>query len=334
MEIVGNGIIQYVSPKVVIISRGASLYRSYDSGESWEYWVSLPASIIDSWIGTSRWMTRMTRKKVHHLLRLDDEHFICFAYDNVFLINEKGDSIEDIGEIKGSRPLMACINDGYVFYGVYTSNKDRKPVPLLSYDLKTQEWQTYYTFNNIRHIHGVYTDPEESGLWVTTGDLDEESSIIKFDGSGIPEKIITGSQQCRAVDLLFTEKHIFYASDAPHEPNFIYRVDRENYKREKLQEVGGPIFWGRQEQDYLFFSTVVEPTDVNRTDAVELWSSLDGGDSWKVIAEFKKDIGHKILFQLGQIKFPKGPGDGKNLWITPYATEFDQKVARIPLETI
>ena len=39
-------------------------------------------------------------------------------------------------------------------------------------------------------------------------------------------------------------------------------------------------------------------------------------------------------FPYGQVLFPAGPGDGENLWFTPFAAEFDQKTFKIPLLTL
>src|SRR5699024_507476 len=144
--------------------------------------------------------------------------------------------------------------------------------------------------------------------------------------------MVEGSQQARAVDLLFTEEAVFYATDAPHDPNYIYRYDRETGQTEQLQQVGGPVFYGRKTGGRLFFSTVAEPSDINRTDAVELWRSGNEGDSWRKLKEFQKDIGHMKLFQYGQLKFPNGPGDGEYIWFTRYATKGDHRIMRIPLD--
>jgi hypothetical protein len=108
-------------------------------------------------------------------------------------------------------------------------------------------------------------------------------------------------------------------------------LNRKTNKVTLCARSGGPIFYATKVGSQMFFSTVVEPSKINRQDSVELWSSSINEDSWKIIHEFKKDIGNKIIFQYGQIKFPNGIGDNKNLWFTPFATSYSHKVLKIRL---
>jgi hypothetical protein len=328
MEVLGNGIVQFVTSEYVIASKGHKLYKRNYKSSNWQLWCSLPVSFSNKLSCSNRWLARLSRKEIHHFIKVREGLFCCFAFGKIYLI-DSATGIEIIGHTEGSRPLKVCSDGHKIYYGVYIGNEERKPIKLFAYSLEEKKWSIYHTFTNIRHIHGVFWDEYESSIWVTTGDLDHESTIWKFNNIGKPEKVVGGSQQTRAVDLLFNEESIFYATDAPDEPNYIYRLDRESGNTEQLKKVGGPVFYGRKTGDWLFFSTVVEPSEVNRTDAVELWGSNDKGKSWKKIREFEKDIGHMKLFQYGQIKFPNGPGDGEHLWFTPYATEHDHQIMRV-----
>jgi len=327
-------VIQFVSKEYAISSSGKNIYISYDSGISWAKWISLPASSIDTLFGCNHWLSRLFRKDISHILNLNNDLFACFGFGNIFLISKESGEVKSIGSIEGSRPLHVCTDGKFLYYGVYDRNKHRKSISVYRYSLRKNLWDEFYSFKNIRHIHGVFWDEYQSNLWVTTGDFDHESFIIRFDKKGIPFTVATGSQQTRTVDLLFTKDFVFYATDAPDDPNYIYRIDRNSGGIEKLQQLGGPVFWGIKVGNWLFFSTVVEPSEVNRTDAVELWGSNDQGDSWRKIKEFKKDIGHMKLFQYGQLKFPYGPGDHEHLWFTPYATEQNHQILRIPLNSL
>jgi hypothetical protein len=328
----GHGIIHYVNENLVISSRGNHLIIKKEK----EYLdrITIPLNISDRIWTQHKWLSRLSRKENSHVIEIDEGRFACIAFGNIFIINIDKKEVNNIGEIKGSRPLCVCTDRENIYYGIYRNNVERKPIELLQYSTTKKSWNVFYRFEEIRHIHGVFWDRYESKLWVTTGDLDHESTIWKFENAKTPKKIVAGSQQTRAVDLLFTEGAIFYATDAPNDSNFIYKLDRMTHKLDKLQKVGGPVFYGRKDGKWLFFGTVVEPSEVNRTDAVELWGSPDEGNSWKLIREFKKDILHKKLFQYGQIKFPSGPGDGKNLYFTPYATEFDHNIMKLPLDEL
>lgn len=334
MEVLGKGIIHYVSPNWLIASRGRTLFISYDSGGSWIRWCRLPVSYFNLLCASNRWGARLTRREIHRIINVNEHYLACFGFGKIYLIKKETANVEVIGAIKGSRPLNVCSDGRHIYYGVYTGNEERKPIDLFVYSIDEEKGSIHHTFRDVRHIHGVFWDQYEFKLWATTGDLDHESTIWCFNNKERPEKVVSGSQQTRAVDLLFTEKAVFYATDAPHERNYIYRLDRESKDIESLQAVRGPVFFGRKITDWMFFSTIVEPSGVNRTDAVELWASGDQGSSWKKVNEFKKDIGHMKLFQYGQIKFPSGPGDGKNLWFSSYATEYDHHIMMLPLDSL
>lgn len=133
------------------------------------------------------------------------------------------------------------------------------------------------------------------------------------------------------MQLLFTAEFVYFASDAPDEQNFIYRVHRKTLKTEKLQAVAGPVFYGCKVGKLSFFSTEVEPSEFSTSPYVEVWGSRDGS-KWQCVERHKKDWLSMKYFQYGQVLFPDGPGDGHNLWYMPMATISDQKTQRSPLK--
>lgn len=332
MEILGKGLVQFCSKDKLIVSRGFKLY--IHNNNKWRLWCVLPVSFFQKFLSNNRWFSRLTRNEIFNLININENTFACFAFGSIYLIKNKTNSAQLIGRIKGSRPLCTCTDGEHIYYGVYKRNTKRKPINIWSYSLKNKEWNIFYSFENIRHIHGVFWDKFESRLWVTTGDLDHESTIWKFDKNGVPHKVATGSQQTRTVQLVFLKHSIFYASDSPQELNYIYLIDRQSTDIQKLQKVGGPVFYGFSVGNWVFFATVVEPSKVNRTDVAELWGSDNEGRDWILIKEYKKDFLPKKLFQYGQIKFPSGTGDDMNLYFSPYATELDQMVIGINLNQI
>jgi hypothetical protein len=223
-----------------------------------------------------------------------------------------------------SRVLFLCrIKNDTIFFGEYSGNPDRRPVHIYKSIDGMKAFDIEYSFKSgtVRHIHGVFFDPYENKIWVTTGDTDEESGIwVTNDQFRTIERVAGGTQQVRTIQLLFSERWIYFGSDAPLERNFVYRMDRNSGQVEKLQEVESPIFWGCKVGDYLFFSTVVEPTSINKTQYACIWGSPNG-EKWKCIAKFKKDIWPMKLFQYGQIFFPAGENRTGKLWFTPWATQ-------------
>ena len=208
-----------------------------------------------------------------------------------------------------------------MYYGEYRSNPERIPVSIFgSFDRGTN-WQPVYSFSDVRHIHGVFYDEYEGCLWVTTGDEDQESAIWKSRNHfQTLEPILRGGQHARAVQLVFSERYVYFGSDTPLELNYIYRLDRRSGQAQRIKEVHGSVFWGCRAAGWVFFSTVVEPSECNQGRQAELWGSPDGLD-WRSVASFRKDFWPMRYFQYGQIHLPQGSNQTGRLWFTPFATE-------------
>ena len=321
------GKILYVSGQEVYISHGRWLFKSSDAGITWQTWAKLPVKVWQSLSMRMRLPSRLLRQGVHHL-GMNDEQGVVLANRDSFGV-EAG-KVRSLGAIQGSRPLSMCTSGtGDFFYGEYCSNPQRSPVHIWTLDQKRQKWRSVWRFDAIRHVHGVYYDPYQDTIWVTTGDLNHEAGIWRTDDHfATLRKVVGGSQQFRAVRLLFTKEHVYFGSDAPDEQNYIYRMDREGKKIEKLVSVGNSVFHGCKVGNHLFFSTAVEPSTINTNSYAEVWGSADG-KNWYVFCRFKKDVWPMKYFQYGQVLFPDGPGDGQNLWFTPFATKHDQKTLKL-----
>lgn len=141
-----------------------------------------------------------------------------------------------------------------VYYGEYRSNSEREPVHIWSLEKDGRKWKSVWHFENIRHVHGVFHDPYTDSIWVTTGDMDQEAGIWRTDDRFISLcRVVGGSQQLRAVQLLFNKDYVYFGSDTPDEKNFIYRMDREGKNLENLTPVGSSVFYGCKVGKKLFF---------------------------------------------------------------------------------
>lgn len=323
-----NSFIHYVDEKNVIISKKNILFKSLDSGNTWEKWLEIPIDFISKLQIQNKLSRRLFRQYIYHVIP-GEKDVVVFGFRQIYVFDVKTKKLVSRNPIVGSRPLVVTEFKNDVYYGEYTSNPNRDPIRLFKSSLDKTKFEAFYIFKNIRHIHGVQHDPYSDRLFVTTGDEDDECIIGYFeDKAFLP--LVQGSQQARGIQLLFSKDYIFYATDAPHEKNYIYKIDRKTKEIRKVQEIGGPVFYGTQLGNLLFFSTVCEPSKVNNQKEVELWFSADGTD-WRCIQTFKKDKYHMKLFQYGQLIFPRGPGHGMNLWVSAFATEMDQKVLKLTL---
>ena len=314
----------------MVAARGTRLFESQDQGGSWSRIVELPFNFSERIFACARILSRLLRRGVHHFCPGSD-YSLVFSGRSVYRLEENKACTS--WPVNGSRPIAVCHANNAFYYGEYRSNPERSPVHVWNLN-EEDEWQPAWRFENIRHVHGVFHDPYENSIWVTTGDLDHEAGIWRtYDGFKTLEKVAGDSQQFRAVQLLFTEDFVYFCSDAPDENNFIYHMGRSGKNIEQLAAVGSSVFYGCKVGRNLFFSTAVEPSGVNKTRFSEVLGSSDGL-TWKVVIRFKKDFWPMKYFQYGQVLFPSGPGDGKHLWITPMSTQYDQKSFKIPIESI
>jgi hypothetical protein len=283
-------------------------------------------------LASTRLGRRLGRAGIHHFIPGDPD--IACANDYL-LKREAGNRVfERVARVAGSRPLSMASDGELVCYGEYRSNRSRYAVHIWGNTDGDDRWRPLHVFTGVRHIHGVFFDPYENMFWVTTGDEDDEAGIwISNDRFATVERVAGGSQQLRAVQLLFTEDYVYYGSDTPVASNFIYRMESDSGRIECLQAVGSSVFYGCKVGEALFLSTAVEPSNINRTDAAELWCSLDG-ERWSLLRTLAKDAWSPRYFQYGQVLFPAGPGDGENLYFTPFATESDQVTISLPLSTV
>lgn len=318
----------------VFLARGFRLWESTDGGSSWERLPPLPVAPLWQLAGGSRWLRRMLRVDEHHWQVLPSGRHVVIVAGAIY----RGRTTEPwvcSALLTDHRPLaLAQTLDGGLYFGEYRRNPERSPIAIWQSHDEGVTWNPVWTFQGVRHVHGVFNDPYTGALWVTTGDTDTESGTwVTEDGFKSLEKLIGGNQQTRAVQLLFTKTHVYFGSDAPREKNFIYRMERKSGRVERLQEVEGPVFWGCKVGEHLFFSTVVEPTSISLTKHACIWGSKDG-ESWRKVADFRKDFWPMRLFQYGQIRFPTGENNTGYLFFTPVATEKHGTIQRLKVTDI
>lgn len=250
---------------------------------------------------------------------------MVFCGQNIYVVDVRG-SVHAVSSIHGSRPLRVCKTENNIFYGQYCPNPERRPIELWQSSDDGLTWKSAFSFDNIRHIHGVFRNPLDHSIWVTTGDNDDESAIFRAaDEHQLDfQPILGGSQQTRVIDVLFGDEFIYFGSDAPNEQNWIYRCRFDGSGLEPLQAVSGTVFHAGNFAGQLYFSTAREPSSVNKSNQVELWRSSSDASFEKVWFD-KKDNWSMKYFQYGQIIFPAGPGTGNELWASSFATNNDQK---------
>jgi hypothetical protein len=121
------------------------------------------------------------------------------------------------------------------------------------------------------------------------------------------------------VAAIVTASGLFFASDTPLERNYIYFLDRKGHVS-KLSAIPSSSIYGCQNQTGIFFSTMVEPSDINQTKDVHLVGSANG-DSWDTVAAWRKDRWPMKLFQYGNAFLPDGDNQTDLLAVSTIAVE-------------
>jgi hypothetical protein len=252
---------------------------------------------------------RFFRAELTRHYTLDDGTRLCVGRKALFRKGKEDENFTRCFRImRGTRPLKICIcSNGFLFFGEYFSNRDRKEVHIYgSYD-RGKSWEIAYTFpeNEINHVHGIFQDPWYDQLWIVTGDLEDECIIATtanyFKSINI---VFRGGQEFRTTTLYFYPEHISFATDSEHIHNRIRSFNRKSLEIKDISEVQGSVIKGGQCGNLSYFSTAVEKSDANRNNNSYIWISSDGL-CWQEVYSDSKDILPSPIFQIGTFEFPE-----------------------------
>lgn len=209
---------------------------------------------------------------------------------------------------RGTRPLhITGTPDGRVFWGEYFDNPQRDEVYIYASADQGMTWAVAHTFSRgaIRHVHNILYDRWENCLRIFTGDYGAECRILRasLDFSSV-EEVVAGSQQTRAVAAVVNEDGLYFATDTPLEQNFLYYLSRRG-RVERVGELPSSSIYACKNRRGMFFSTMVEPSEVNPSRSVELFGSSDGAQ-WRSLAAWEKDPWPMKFFQYGNAFLPDG----------------------------
>jgi hypothetical protein len=329
-----SGAVHCVQGKEAYASRGNTVYRSEDGGATWELLFELVPPFPGRLSSASRLLRRLCRAGVQHIVHLNGTELIVVAngYFHAYDL-AAGRLCQEVAPVRGRRPLTLCAtSEPALYYGEYRSNSERSPVHVFASKDRGRTWDEAHEFREVRHIHGVFEDAYAQALWVTTGDEDDECGLwMTRDRFGTLERVLGGSQQARAVQVVPTRRFLYFGSDSPSGPNAIYRLSRDLGAVEKLCDVNGPVFYGCRVGESLFFSTACEPGV--ESPYATVWGS-PGGESWRPVVRFRKDPWSKRFFQYGQVRFPVGTHEEGTLWMTPMGTTGDQRSLKLDIQRL
>jgi len=235
--------------------------------------------------------------------------------------------------VRGSRPLhITAVPGGRFFWGEYFGNAARDGVHIYGSADGGMSWDVAYTFPKraIRHVHNIVHDPWQDCLWVLTGDYGDECRILRasYDFTSL-EVVLQGKQQARAVAAVPTEDGLYFASDTPLEQNYIYHLGRDG-TLSCLAPVSGSSIYSCRVGSQVFFSTMVEPSDINRDPMVRLYgATAKYPQRWGPLLSWRKDRWPMKFFQYGNAFLPDGINRTQYLAVTTVAVESDDMVTSI-----
>ena len=237
--------------------------------------------------------------------------------------------------LRGTRPLhITAVPGDAIFWGEYFDNPAREEVHIYASTDAGDTWSVAYTFPKgaIRHIHNIVHDPWGDCLWVLTGDYGDECRILRAacDFSRV-EAVLQGKQQARAVAAIPTDDGLYFSSDTPLEPNYIYRLDRQESLLQ-VAPISSSSIYGCRVGSRVFFSTMVEPSEVNRDRHVRVYggsSASRGAPGWHLLLAWQKDRWPMGLFQYGNAVMPDGSNTTPFLALTTVAVRSDDMVTSL-----
>jgi len=277
---------------------------------------------------------RLFRDGFHAIAVLPNGGIVAAVPGSILTLNPNTNEFRRAHVItRGTRPLhITTVPGGAIFWGEYFDNPSRDEVHIYGSTDAGSTWDVAYTFPKgaIRHVHNIVHDSFANCLWILTGDIGAECRILRAtcDLKKV-ETVLEGRQQARAVAAIPAEDGLYFSSDTPLEPNFIYRLDRAG-TLSHLAAISSSSIYGCRVGAQLFFSTMVEPSEVNRDRAVHVYAAgLHRPDHWQTLLSWQKDRWPMSFFQYGNASLPDGINATQYLAVTTIAVHSDDMVTSL-----
>ena len=279
---------------------------------------------------------RLLRAEITSFYTLSDGTQLALAKKGIFRRKkEEKDFIKICSIPRGSKPLNLCLTpSGNIYFGEYFQNVENLPIHIYKINVEDGSLEKAFTFGQgeINHIHGVFYDKYTDRIWVVTGDAEHECIIgYTEDEFKTFVEAFRGGQEYRCCQLFFYMDFIVYCTDSEFIENSVKCIDRKTKEIKVLFKVTGSVIKGGQNGDVSYFSTNIEPSQVNMDKYAHLWVSKDG-IHWEDRYSAKKDI-YPAIFQFGSFEFPHYVGEmGDRLYFSGRALKgIDGKYTYIEL---
>jgi hypothetical protein len=312
-EALGRTTVEWAEPGRYLLSRRNELFESDVLRPPFRRLGAFPAPVWQRTASLLRPAQRALRFMYWNVLPLQDGSiFLTFAKS--IGVYRNGGITALAGLVRPCRILRrgaALAADGSVYFGEYLLNPNRGAMRVYRYTPGDDRVEIAHVFPAaaVRHIHGIFADPYEGGLWCLSGDVGAECRIMRtMDGFRTIDVVGSGDETWRSVSMLFLPTAIYYAMDAEFTQNYIYRLDRRSGERTRLAAVDGPVYYSHAAGDDYYFAVTAElcPSQKGRT--AELWRVRNETGLCERVLTLEKDRYSVKYFMPGTIDFPRGPG--------------------------
>lgn len=313
--------LQAIADGAVLATAGRRLLRTRDGGSFQPLGrLPLPADRPDRWrhrLLSTRRLAPVTDRLVGtvttvNVWPLGGESLLGTIGPQIAVSADGGRTWDRTGRLPDSSGPMGVLppavdhRDGVTVLGEYPLDSAATPRVLRSVD-RGRSWEPVVRLPDVRHVHGVTTDPYTGDRWLTTGDTDAESHIGRLV-DGTFEPVGGGSQDWRAVELAFTPSAVLWGMDCAFaEGNRIYRLPRARFDDpdptpEAVATLPGSVYyaadWTHEGERWVAFSTAMEagrdrtgPAGQTNDDArgiVVIASSATGFEDWTELCSFRR----------------------------------------------
>jgi hypothetical protein len=312
------------SGNMLYASRGYSLLSAKIASDEigWREVASFRPPWWRSLTAYSRLASRFARDGFHALAVLASGHLVAAVPGAIITLSPGDEEFRVTHPItRGTRPLHLCaVPGGAVFFGEYFDNPERDDVHIYASTDNGSTWSVVYTFPQgaIRHVHNIVFDRWQNCLWILTGDNAHECQILRASSDlKSVETVLSGNQQSRAVAAVPTQEGLYFSSDTPLEANHVHLLDRSG-TLSVLGDLPSSSIYGCAAGGAIFFSTMVEPSEVNLTNEVFVHGSQQGSP-WDKKLSWQKDRWPGTYFQYGNAFLPDGDNQTDMLAVSTIA---------------
>ena len=254
-----------------------------------------PIALTVQFLSRFNLSARVLRLKYDAILELKCGDKVVFFKRTLYKINSKN----EVKKFTLKHKILGACTDGVnVYFGDYFGNPNREEVSLRR--LLDDNIEVLWTFlpGEVRHIHNVI--PYKEFLLIMTGDYGHECGLFMYNSqSDFICVVAHGGQLSRFVTGIVKGDTLITATDTHITQNYTVTLDLAKGTTNLGIRLPGPVFDIVHDGERFYLTTVVEFSDYNSSDFVELYSSTNG-IKWELEASWKKDLYPKRLHKYTQ----------------------------------